>query len=235
MKVKIGIVVCGLSENRQFVSNYYIQSIKYAGGLPLLLPLVRSDSAIMDYVSLCDGFLFCGGDDITPLLFGEEPSPLLGQTHITLDIFQIRLMKKVLEMKKPVLAICRGIQILNVACGGTICQDLALQNGKIINHMQHSAREECSHRVSVKSSTILRGITGPFLYTNSFHHQSIGTLGKNLVVSARTSDNVIEAVEMQGTPFVLGVQWHPECMYRKSPEMRTLFHTLIETSKKDSI
>lgn len=235
MKSKIGIIVCGLSENRQFVSNYYIQSIKYAGGIPLILPLVRSDSVIEEYVSFCDGFLFCGGGDITPLLFGEEPSPLIGQTHITLDLFQLRLMKKVLETKKPVLAICRGLQILNVACGGTICQDLALQKEKIIGHMQHSAREEISHRVSVKSSTILREITGPFLYTNSFHHQSIGTLGQGLIVTACTSDNVIEAVEMPNAPFVLGVQWHPECMYKKSPEMRELFHTFIEASRKDSL
>lgn len=125
MQPKIGIIVCGLFENRQFVSNAYIQSIRYAGGLPLIIPLVKSTPAITDYVRLCDGFLFCGGADITPLLFGQEPLNGIGETNISLDIFQIRLMKHILQSKKPLLAICRGIQILNVACGGTILQDIS--------------------------------------------------------------------------------------------------------------
>ena len=97
MKSKIGIIVCGLYENKQFVTNAYIQSVRYAGGLPFLLPLIKSSSAIEEYVALCDGFLFCGGADITPLLFGQEPVNGIGETNIRLDIFQIRFMKKVLE------------------------------------------------------------------------------------------------------------------------------------------
>ena len=124
MHPKIGIIICGFNENRQFVPNVYIQSVRYAKGIPLLIPLVRSDRMIDDYVSLCDGFLFCGGEDITPLLFGEEPQNENGKTDITVDLFQIRLMKRVLASRKPVLAICRGMQILNVSCGGTIWQDL---------------------------------------------------------------------------------------------------------------
>ncbi len=120
MHPKIGIIICGFNENRQFVPNVYIQSVRYAKGIPLLIPLVRSDRMIDDYVSLCDGFLFCGGEDITPLLFGEEPQNGNGKTDITVDLFQIRLMKRVLASRKPVLAICRGMQILNVSCGGTI-------------------------------------------------------------------------------------------------------------------
>ena len=115
MHPKIGIIICGFNENRQFVPNVYIQSVRYAKGIPLLIPLVRSDRMIDDYVSLCDGFLFCGGEDITPLLFGEEPQNGNGKTDITVDLFQIRLMKRVLASRKPVLAICRGMQILNVS------------------------------------------------------------------------------------------------------------------------
>ena len=90
MHPKIGIIICGFNENRQFVPNVYIQSVRYAKGIPLLIPLVRSDRMIDDYVSLCDGFLFCGGEDITPLLFGEEPQNGNGKTDITVDLFQIR-------------------------------------------------------------------------------------------------------------------------------------------------
>ncbi len=231
MKPKIGIVVCGLHENRQFVTNSYIQSIRYAGGLPFLIPLVKSTAAITDYISSCDGFLFCGGADITPLLFGQEPVNGIGETNIRLDIFQLRLMRKVLESQKPVLAICRGLQILNVACGGTIYQDLSLKQGDSLNHMQNSiSRQDISHKVTVKPGTMLHRITGGILYTNSFHHQALHKLGKGLVSSAKTSDGAIEAVEMPERSFVIGIQWHPEAMYQTSPEMRELFSCFVKAS-----
>lgn len=157
MQPKIGIVICGLEGNHQFVSNPYIQSVRYSHGLPLLLPLVRSEDLLNQYVSLCDGFLFCGGGDITPLLFGESPLPGNGRTSISTDIFQLHLMRQILSSRKPVFAICRGMQLLNVACGGTI-----------------------------------------------------------------------EAIELKDYPFGVGVQWHPECMFRTSPEMRTLFKNFVE-------
>lgn len=228
MKPRIGIVVCGLQENRQFVTDPYIQCVRYAGGLPLILPLVKSNSAIAEYTALCDGFLFCGGGDITPLLFGEEPRPGIGGTDIILDIFQIRLMKKVLETEKPVLAICRGIQILNVACGGTVYQDISLQPGESLNHMQSADKKDVSHKVFVTDRTLLSRIAGRFLYTNSFHHQTLGRLGRGLIVSGQTSDGTIEAVEMPSKPFVVGVQWHPECMYRTNSGMRELFHRFVQ-------
>ncbi len=180
MKPKIGVVVCGLAGDRQFVTNTYIQSIRYSGGLPFILPLIRSDSAIQEYISFCDGFLFCGGNDITPLLFGEEPKNGIGKTNITLDLFQIRLMKAVLPTKKPVFSICRGMQVYNVACGGTIYQDLSLQPGRPLNHMQQSySRSEVSHKIHVEKNSQLYQYVGSRLDVNSFHHQSVGMLGKN--------------------------------------------------------
>lgn len=136
MEPRIGIIVCGFSENRQFVTNPYIQSVRYARGLPLVLPIVRSDHILEEYVRLCDGFLFCGGEDITPLLFGEEPKNGNGSTDITVDLFQIRLMKQILASRKPVLAICRGMQVLSVACGGSIWQDISLIPARTLDHMQ---------------------------------------------------------------------------------------------------
>lgn len=232
MKPKIGVVVCGLMDDRQFVTNTYIQAVRYAGGLPVILPLVRSDAAIAEYISICDGFLFCGGNDITPLLFGEEPKSGIGQTNITLDLFQIRLMKAVLTTAKPVFSICRGMQVFNVACGGTIYQDLSLQPGQAINHMQKSySRSEVSHKVSTSKTSLLRKYIGSHLEVNSFHHQSVGVPGKNLHVTARAADETIEAIELPEHPFAIGVQWHPECMYRSSPEMRELFAEFILHSR----
>ena len=228
MEPKIGIVVCGFTGDRQFVTNPYIQSVRYSQGLPIVLPLVRSDRVLAQYVDLCDGFLFCGGGDITPLLFGEEPKNGNGKTCITVDLFQIRLMKKILASRKPVFAICRGMQVLNVACGGTIWQDMSLIPGRVLDHMQQSAsRGEVSHRIRTERGTLLREYAGTCLYVNSFHHQAVNAPGKEVAVSARAQDGTIEAIELKGHPFAVGVQWHPECMYRRSPEMRNLFHEFI--------
>lgn len=231
MKTKIGIIICGFSDNKQFVSDAYIQAIKSSGGLPLILPLVKSRPCIQEYVSLCDGFLFCGGDDITPLLFGQEPSFGLGKTDISLDLFQIRLMKTILEAPKPILAVCRGMQILNVACGGTIFQDLNLVDFEVINHMQTStSRKDISHRVFFTPKTKMNRYFGEFAFTNSFHHQAVHQLGRGLIVSGKTGDNIIEAIEMPAQPFVVGVQWHPETMIDHSQQMKQLFLALVHHS-----
>lgn len=232
MKAKIGIIICAISDGKQFVSDAYIQAIKVCGGLPIVLPLIKSKTIIHEYADLCDGFLFCGGDDITPLLFGREPDYGIGPTDITLDLFQIRLMKTILEIKKPILAICRGMQILNVACGGTIIQDLNQVDFETINHMQTSlSRKDISHRVFFEPKTKIQRLLGDFAYTNSFHHQAIDHLGSGLIVSGTTGDEIIEAIEMPSHPFVLGVQWHPESMCDTTPNMKQLFHALIRYSK----
>lgn len=232
MKPSVGIVVCGFTDNRQFVTNPYIQAIRYSGGLPVILPLVRSDALLDQYVDLCAGFLFCGGGDITPLLFGQEPQNGNGETSITLDLFQIRLMKKILSSGKPLLAICRGMQVLNTACGGTIWQDLSLVPGKTLNHMQQSrSRSDVSHRIRTEKDSIVRRCLGPVPLVNSFHHQAVQTPGNGLTVTARAGDGTIEAVEADGNSFVVGVQWHPECMYRSSPETRVLFQEFIAETR----
>lgn len=231
MKTKIGVVICGLENQRQFVSDAYIQAVKSVGGLPIVLPLIKSKTVIHEYVELCDGFLFCGGGDITPLLFGQELATNVGKTDITLDLFQIRLMKAVLEADKPVLAICRGMQVLNVACGGTIYQDMNLVDFETINHMQNSvSRRDISHKVIFEPESKAYKLFGSFAYTNSFHHQSIDRLGKGLAVSGFTGDAIVEAIEMPSHTFVLGVQWHPENMLDCS-NMKQLFYALIRYAK----
>ena len=232
MKTKIGIVICGLENNRQYVTDTYIQAIKSAGGLPIVLPLVKSKAAIQEYVHLCDGFLFCGGGDITPLLFGQEPTTNFGTTDITLDLFQIRMMKMVLENDKPILAICRGMQVLNVACGGSLHQDIHQLDYETIEHMQNSlSRRDISHKVIFEPNSKIRKILGSFAYTNSYHHQAISHLGKDLSVSGFTGDGVIEAIEMPSRSFVIGVQWHPENMFDSAANMKQLFFSLIRYTK----
>lgn len=232
MKTKIGIVICGLENQRQYVSDSYIQAIKTVGGLPIVLPLIKSKSVITEYAELCDGFLFCGGGDITPLLFGQEPADNSGKTDISLDLYQIRLMKAVLETDKPVLAICRGMQVLNVACGGTIYQDMNLIDFETINHMQNSvSRRDISHKVIFEPDSFIQKLLGDFAYTNSYHHQAVNRLGKGLSVSGFTGDAIVEAIEMPSHTYVLGVQWHPENMLDCS-NMKQLFTALLRYARQ---
>lgn len=232
MKAKIGIVICGTENNKQYVSEPYIQAVKSVGGLPIIIPLVKSKTAILEYVNFCDGFLFCGGGDITPLLFSQEPAMGIGTTDISLDLFQIRLMRIAIETDKPILAICRGMQVLNVACGGSIHQDLNLVDFDVINHMQSSiSRKDISHKVQFLPKTTVQKLLGNFAYTNSFHHQAIDLLGDGLIVSGTTGDTIIEAIEMPSHTFVLGVQWHPENMFNSASVMKQLFYALIRYSK----
>ncbi|MEF9839513.1 MAG: gamma-glutamyl-gamma-aminobutyrate hydrolase family protein [Lachnospiraceae bacterium] len=228
----IGIIICGITDKKQFVSDAYIQAIRLCGGIPLILPLTKSTTALTTYAKLCDGFLFCGGADITPLLFGEEPAKGIGKTNVTLDLFQIRLMKQALSTHKPILGICRGMQVLNVACGGSILQDLNLETNTSLNHMQTSiSRKDISHKVFLSHGTLLSKILGRFAYTNSYHHQAIKELGNHLIVSGLASDDTIEAIEIPNAPFVVGVQWHPECMIQNTPRMKDIFIHFIQSSR----
>lgn len=231
MRPKIGIIVCGIENSRQFVSNAYIHATEASGGIPLIIPFTQEKSLIYEYIRLCDGFLFCGGGDITPLLFKEEPQHGIGETNLEFDLFQIRIMKQALESHKPILAICRGIQLLNVACGGTLLQDIS-SLPDTLNHMQHSHdRKDPSHSVYFTPNTILHPLMKGATYVNSFHHQAINQLGQNLIVSGTSPDGIIEAIEMPSHPFVIGVQWHPECMCQTSSKMRNLFHAFIHYSR----
>lgn len=229
----IGIIMCGISGGRQFVSHPYIRAIERSGGIPLLIPFVKNRSNYSIYCDVCDGFLFCGGGDITPVLFGEDLLTDKGSTDISTDLFQLSFMEHILDTDIPILGICRGMQILNVALGGTIYQDISLKPSPSLQHMQSSEkRSDVSHQVVFQDDSLLYNILGNTAYTNSFHHQSIHALGNGLTVTGSTSDLVIEAVESTSHPFRVGVQWHPECLYDTVTNMNRLFFTFIEAAQK---
>ncbi len=234
MKPIIGIITCGFADDRQFVSQAYIRAVELAGGAPLLLPAVRSGSIYPCYHSVCSGYLFCGGDDITPILLGKDPLDASGHTDLLTDRFQLSFMKFVLSDRKPVLAVCRGMQLLNAALGGTIYQDLSLREKTSIQHMQNSLkRQDVSHRVFFQKGSMMHRLFGPSACTNSFHHQAVNKPGKHVAVSGRTNDGVIESIELTDRPFAVGVQWHPECMFSTSLKMRRLFHAFLLASQKN--
>ncbi len=232
MEPVIGIVSCGYMDRRQFVPQTYIQAVEDAGGICVVLPCTHDESIYSRYGKLCDGFLFCGGDDVTPLLFGEELMTDHGHTDFHTDHFHISFMKYALSLKLPILAVCRGMQVLNIALGGNIFQDISLRWPASLNHMQlTSDRSDPCHRITVLEDSILSNILNKNEYVNSFHHQCIRNLGKDLKTSAVASDGIVEAIESEIHSFVIGVQWHPECMYQAFPSMENLFCEFIEKSK----
>lgn len=147
-----------------------------------------------------------------------------------MDLFQIHFAEEILKRHLPVIGICRGMQVLNAACGGSIYQDLSCQPGDPFLHMQTSQnRSDMWHQIFITKDSHLHELTGDTLYTNSFHHQSVHLLGKNVHACAHTSDGTVEAIEIEGQPFALGVQWHPESMFFTSPCMRELFSLFVRS------
>lgn len=235
MNPRIGIITIIDSNNpaaeRASVGMDYVNAIAKTGGIPLLLPYTADNAILGQYIDCCDGFLFSGGIDITPCKYGANPSPLLGSTSLRLDDYQLTLMKNVMESGKPFAAICRGSQVLNVACGGTLYQDSTEIPGTIMKHMQSSDRGDISHEVTTVPGTRLASMFGEKVWTNSYHHQSVKDLGKGLIISARADDGMIEAVELESYGYGMGIQWHPEVMFRVSDSMRPIFQGLVDASR----
>lgn len=183
----------------------YAKAVEEAGGLPLIVPLLSLKENMTSVAQSFDGFLFSGGDDIRPGYYGEEPLLNLELSPDERTDFEIELLKEVLRFKKPVLGVCLGTQLINVALGGTLYQDIPLQISNSLNHRS-------LHNVSIKKDTllnrILRGVED--IAVHSGHHQAVKVTGDGLIASAFSSDGVIEAIELPEYPFLVGVQWHPE-------------------------
>ena len=211
----------------------YLFSIEAAGGIPLILPIWDDPEALDRYTDMCAGFMIPGGIDVNPISYGETPHPLLETTRLDYDEYQLHLIKRMLRTEKPMLAICRGIQIMNVAFGGTLYQDVSLHGP---GTMLHSQREimpgGISHKVIIEEGSILQRLYGNELWTNSYHHQAIKDLGEGLRVTARAEDGIIEAVEAVDHPYMHAVQWHPESFFvRKDNYMLPIFEDFIKACK----
>lgn len=199
-------------ENFTGVRKYYIDAVLKAGGNGIILPPVVDEVIVNSYLSICQGFIFTGGGDIDPFYWGEEPSPAVRKINPLRDKFEMMLATKVLGGVKPVLGICRGCQVLNVADGGSLIQDISTS----LSHEQNAPENHPFHDVFIAKNSILYRILGEDrIRVNSFHHQAVYKPGLNMKVTARSSDGTIEAVESRNHPFVVGVQWHPECMEDK--------------------
>lgn len=196
-------------DRREFrLGRRYCEQIQAAGGLPLVLPFTEDPAEMAQMAALCDGFLFTGGEDIDPPCYGETKIPECGAVDRQRDAFELSLMGEVEKLGKPVLGICRGIQLMNVFYGGSLWQDLESQKG-LAKELHSPGHYNEIHSVRIHPETRLAAILGPGDYpVNSSHHQTVKQT--RLTVSAETGDGLIEAIEAPGERFVLGVQWHPE-------------------------
>lgn len=210
----------------------YVRAITRAGGVPVILPNNSDISTVEEIAQGLDGFLLSGGGDLDPALFGVRATGKLGTVTPRRDSFELALTKYVLERTgKPVLGICRGIQVMNVALGGTLHLDL-VTDGKLCHSMDMFPRNVYSHEVDVISGTRMAAIMGAGKgKVNSFHHQAIKDLAPGLAVGAVSlPDQVVEAAELPGDRFVLGVQWHPEELV-ECPEALNLFNCFVQAAK----
>lgn len=216
---------------RAYVNNDYVEAVSNAGGVPVILPLISDKAAIKQQIKNVDGIVISGGYDVNPLVYGEEPLQSLEFIYPERDEYDMQVIKEAVKLNKPVLGICRGLQILNVAFGGTLYQDLSLIKDCSIKHRQSSKPYAIGHTVEIQNGTKLFDILGEKIITNSFHHQAIKEVGSGLKVSARAKDGVIEGIEAE-KGFIIGVQWHPEMLAGKHVEMLGLFKELVKQSTK---
>jgi putative glutamine amidotransferase len=227
MSVSVGQV-----PERAFVNASYLRAVQEAGGVPVPLPPhldTRSKSALLPRL---DGILLTGGADIDPARFGEERHPATYDVVVARDDLEIDLVSSALEGEVPLFAICRGVQVLNVALGGSLWQDIPSQLTTTIEHSQKEAREQATHPVSVRGDARLAEILGTReIGVNSFHHQALNRLGRGLRDVAWAPDGVIEAIELPDARVpVFGVQWHPEDLTGHDAAARKLFLALVTAS-----
>jgi putative glutamine amidotransferase len=214
----------------------YARSVALAGGAPVLIPLELCEDACRSIYGCLHGLLFPGGADVNPAYYGEEPHPRLGQVDDPLDQAELLLARWALEDRLPVLAICRGIQLINVAAGGTLYQDLPAQLPDSFPHACNAPaypREYRAHAVSIEpGSRVATAMRTTQCRTNSRHHQAVKDVAPGFVVTAHAPDGVIEAIEHREAPFIVGVQWHPESLAETDPQMLGLFEAVVAASRR---
>jgi putative glutamine amidotransferase len=225
------------------ISASYIESVLQAEGRPVLLPLFQGRTNLVhDYAAMCDAFLFAGGEDLDPTRYGKPRHPSVQQTCASRDGLELELFKVVLQSRKPILGICRGLQLINVALGGTLVQDIPTERSSDVVHGSKDEEwEKIVHTVMVDEGTHLSAIVGAGSRpVNSLHHQCIDDLGKGLIVAALSpTDGIIEAVELpREDQWLVAVQWHPEVLWKETAQgglglgwNLELFRALIEAAQ----
>lgn len=236
MAAIIGIT-SNFGEKGSQLARAYYDAVLREGGVPLIIPPYQNREALLATLGLVDGLLLSGGGDIEPSLLGEEPGRNLSGICIDRDILELDLIREAYGRQVPMMGICRGMQMIAIALGGTLIQDLPSEYTPaegctaLLPHSQEAARDVATHDVTIEAGSLLADIMKPMgpVGVNSFHHQAVKEAGAKLRVSARSTDGVIEAVESAEMKSIVGVQWHPECLAQReeAEEQRALFRWFV--------
>lgn len=233
------IVGIAASEKNQFIEGFtdsfltytpknFVTAIQKVGGIPIILPMDQPNDAKV-YIDSIDCLLLAGGSDVTPVFYQEEPHPKLGGTNFNRDLFEEALIAEALKQNKPILGVCRGMQILNVTLGGSLYQDLSLYSDWAVKHDQMpSPSTQASHSITTEEESHIRQIVGANYQVNSYHHQAIKRVATSLKPVAWSTDNLIEALESKNPEHrILGVQWHPELTFKDNVTELAIFDYFV--------
>jgi putative glutamine amidotransferase len=231
----IGITGAYIKRNEHmegvYVHHDYHKSVAANGGIPVILPFINPEMTL-ETLPLCDGIILSGGEDVDPQFYGQDPHIHLGPTLPDRDLVEIEIVKYAIKNNIPILAVCRGVQILNVALGGTLIQDIPSQMKEPIQHSQTVERRRDTHWVNISTdSKLYQILDSDRVRVNSLHHQALDKVSEDLRVVAMSSDGIVEAVEyIHSSTFTVGVQWHPESMASSNSRMNNLFIEFIKSS-----
>lgn len=234
MKPMIGVVsLYDETKESYWMLPGYLDGLEEAGACGAVLSLTEDRDALARYARDFDGFLFPGGHDIDPALYGEEKSGKCGIICPERDRMERLFFPMALETGKPLLGICRGVQLFNVMLGGTLYQDLPTERPSEVEHHGDPPYDQVIHWAELPEGSPLRGILGvESLGVNSYHHQGIKRLGKGLAVGAAAPDGLPEALFVPGHPFALAVQWHPEFSHKSDENSRKIFRAFVDACRK---
>lgn len=197
--------------SRVRVNEAYTWAIERTGMLPLVIPPLDDERAVADLIATVDGLLLTGGEDVDPALYGARPHPATEEPHAERDRAELLLLAAARDAQLPTLAICRGLQVANVALGGTLVQDIPSERRSAIDHAPAGKREQRTHEVHLETDSRLAVAVGASVISvNSSHHQALDRVAPGLTVSATAPDGIVEGAEWSGDWWLLGVQWHPE-------------------------
>lgn len=229
-------VTANFSEGQLQLAPGYFRSVEAAGGIPVIIAPKRMPNANMSLLlDRIDGLLLSGGADINPILVGEDPVPALHGINTERDLFELTLTRLAYNRQIPMLGICRGIQVLAAALGGTIMQDIAtsLPHNQLIKHSQDADRATATHFVEAVEGSRIAELLGKRFAVNSFHHQAVGQCGPRFRITAQSADGVIEAIESTEMKSIIGVQWHPECFIAEGDTcMMPLFQQFVNDASE---
>ena len=212
-----------------YINSSYINAVINNGAIPMPIPVVENDDELFKLLDLCDGLLLPGGEDIDPAYYNENPHPRIGVIRPDMDKLALRCFDYFYKKNMPVFGICKGMQLINVALGGTLYQDIESQYGnESILHLQAYSREYAVHTADIEENTLLKEILSEkTVKVNKMHHQAVKKVGDGLIASAYAPDGIIEAIESEDKT-IFAVQWHPEELVRSVPEMNKLFRRLVD-------